>query len=291
MSWADVRGWFIHLRLGFQLLLSPIFLWGLMLGGGGINLSAIIGFVSFHLFGYAGGTAFNSFFDRDMGPVGGLAHPPPSPRGLLPFSLAWQASGLVLAAAVNLPFAAIYLSMFSLSVLYSHPRSRFKGKPVLALLTVAVGQGFLAYLGGWACARGEILSAFTLPGLVGAAASVGITLGLYPLTEIYQLDEDRERGDRTMAIWLGPTRSFRFAQVLLAFGGLAAIGVVLARYRIQEAGLIAIFVAAIVISVERWSGRFGRADVIGNFHSLMRLYAATCLGFTGWIALHLLGWL
>lgn len=30
--------------------------------------------------------------------------------------------------------------------------------------------------------------------------------GLYPLTQLYQMDEDRTRGDRTLAIMLGGAR-------------------------------------------------------------------------------------
>lgn len=289
MTCEDVKAWFVHLRLGFQLLLSPVFLWGAMVAGGRIDLTLMIGFVSFHLFGYAGGTALNSYYDRDVGPVGGMEHPPPIPRGLLPFSILWQAVGFAVALAVNIPFAVIYATMFWMSLLYSHPRSRFKGKPGLALLTVALGQGLLAYLGGWTCVHGEFISAFEMPGLLGAAASTGLTVGLYPLTEIYQLDEDRRRGDRTVALWLGPARSFNFAQTFLGLGGLAAIALVLTRYGAQEAVLLAVFLAGVILFVWRWSARFAFSDIAGNFRTLMRLYTVTCLGFAFWIALHLLG--
>ena len=49
---------------------------------------------------------------------------------------------------------------------------------------------------------------------------------LYPLTQIYQLEEDARRGDRTLALSLGPGRSLTIAlaAAVLAFGlfGLAA---------------------------------------------------------------------
>src|SRR5438552_16250684 len=66
----------IHLRLHFQLLLAPIFLWGFLLGGGRVDARAMLAFVVVHLFLYGGATAFNSAYDRDVGPVGGLERPP-----------------------------------------------------------------------------------------------------------------------------------------------------------------------------------------------------------------------
>jgi 1,4-dihydroxy-2-naphthoate octaprenyltransferase len=44
--------------------------------------------------------------------------------------------------------------------------------------------------------------------------------GLYPLTQLYQFDEDRRRGDRTLALILGMRTSLivAIASVLLAFG-------------------------------------------------------------------------
>src|SRR4051812_29698615 len=76
----------VHLRLPFQLLLAPVYLWGWLLGGGGLSGSVMLGFLAFHLFLYGGATAFNSYYDRDEGPVGGLERPPPVVAELLPFS-------------------------------------------------------------------------------------------------------------------------------------------------------------------------------------------------------------
>jgi 1,4-dihydroxy-2-naphthoate octaprenyltransferase len=284
-----VRDWLIHLRLIFQLYLSPIFLWGYVVAGGHLGEQLLLGYIAFHLFGYAGGTAFNSYYDRDAGPIGGLAIPPPIPRGLLPFSLVWQLIGLVIASTVSLTFAAIYIVMFWLSVAYSHPLTRFKGKPLPALATVTIGQGVLGYLGGWVCAGQPIVSVLTVPGLLGAAAATLITVGFYPLTGIYQIEQDALRGDRTLAVWLGPARSFDFALACLALGGLAAIGLIVVRYQILEAVVLALFLAGMLIAIWRWSRSFDNAAIMRNFHTCMQLYAGTSLGFLAWIGLHLLG--
>ncbi|MEJ2287241.1 MAG: hypothetical protein P8Y02_01120 [Deinococcales bacterium] len=82
-----------HLRLHFNVLLSPIYLWGVLLGGGRLLDGGVwLGYLSLHLFLYGGTTAFNSYYDRDEGPVGGmpalacgLASYPCEPRGASPY--------------------------------------------------------------------------------------------------------------------------------------------------------------------------------------------------------------
>src|SRR4051812_40810448 len=98
----------IHLRLHFQLLLAPIFLWGYLLAGGGWGMALAVSFVAFHVFNYGGGTAFNSYYDRDEGRVGGLEPPPPVQQALLPFALAMQVAGWLLAAKVNAAVGVVY---------------------------------------------------------------------------------------------------------------------------------------------------------------------------------------
>lgn len=290
LSRRDVRDWFVHLRVNFQVLLSPIFLWAYLLSGGQLVPAFFLGYLAFHVFGYGGGTAFNSCYDRDTGPIGGLEHPPPIPRGLLAFSLAWQAIGFGMALMVNPAFAAIYGIMFCLSVAYSHPRIRLKGRPLAALFTVAVGQGVLGFLGGWACARGEVVSALGSPtAWLGAIGVTLLTVGFYPLTEVYQIVEDQQRGDLTLAAWLGPAGSFRFALGALTLGGAAAVAVILMRYAAVEAIVLALWLVGVLYAIRRWSESFVLANVISNFRALMRLYAITSLGFIAWTGLHLLG--
>jgi 4-hydroxybenzoate polyprenyltransferase len=74
----------VHLRLAFQILLAPIFLWGFLLADGTVSGRFWVAFVAFYVFLYGGTTAFNAFYDRDEGPVGGLERPPAVTPALLP---------------------------------------------------------------------------------------------------------------------------------------------------------------------------------------------------------------
>lgn len=276
-----------HLRLAFQFLLSPIFLWGYLLAGGTLNAILIVAYLSFHLFLYAGGTALNSYYDRDEGPVGGLAHPPPPPRYLLEFSLGWQFIGFALALWVNLTVAAIYFVMFWMSAAYSHPRVRLKARPFGALATIMLGQGILPFYAGWATARGSLEGGGEGGGILAALAATLIIGGMYPLTQIYQLDADAARGDLTSARFLGVANSFRLASVSIAVGGAGAVVVAATKFSWWEAAGLALFLAAFLFLVQRWRAHFFSQTVMQNFKTVMRLYAGVTLPFLAWIFLRL----
>lgn len=282
-----MRAYFLHLRLAFQFLLSPVFLLGYLLAGGKLDTHLVIAYLAFYFFGFAGGTALNSAYDRDEGPISGLAHPPPPPPHLLAFSLLWQFVGFLLALTINSTFAAIYFVMFWMSLAYSHPRTRVKGRPLLALLTIALGQGVFAFLGGWAVMRGEIVSALSFDGILGALATTLLSVGLYPITEIYQLDEDARRGDFTPARWLGPTRAFRFARICVAVGGCAGALLALTRFTLFEATALVCVIVGVEFYLARWAHTFDTRDVFGNFRRVMRVYSLTTFGFIIWLAARL----
>lgn len=261
----------VHLRLHYQLVfLSPLFAWGLLIGGVQFSARLLIGFISFHVFLYGGITAFNSSYDHDSGPVGGLRTPPKTPEWLLPFSIAVQLVGLVLAMTVSVAFASLYLTVVVLSVAYSHPRFRWKSRPILSLLVVAFGQGAIGFAAGWACSAAPFSSLPRLEGMLGLASASLVTVGLFPLTQLYQIDEDRERGDRTFAVAFGIEASFRFALLCVLAAGTCMIALAARRFGATDAVLLALGYLGLLMVINYWRRHF-RAEVFGNFEWLHRL--------------------
>ena len=170
-----------------------------------------------------GGTlALNSAFDRDEGDIAYLRRPPVPPRYLAAFSLGLMAVGQILAFRLPAPYPLAYAVCFILSVAYSMPPLRLKAVAGADWIINMWGFGTLTPLAGWSAtglpidwARGLVLLAF---GPLFAA--------LYPLTQLYQLEEDTRRGDRTLACVLGVRRSLSAAVLAaaLAFGLFAAAG-------------------------------------------------------------------
>jgi 1,4-dihydroxy-2-naphthoate octaprenyltransferase len=197
---SPAKNFLVHLRLPFQALLVPFMLFGAALSHGRLTWRFALAFVVLHVCFYGGTTAFNSHYDKDEGPIGGLETPPPPGTWLLPGSLVLQAIGLALAAVVGLAFFGVCASFAALGVLYSHPLTRFKGKPWPSWLTVMFGQGMLGAVAGVTAMDGGRYSRELGFAIVACGAIVG---ALYPLSQIFQLDEDARRGDRTVALMLG----------------------------------------------------------------------------------------
>jgi 4-hydroxybenzoate polyprenyltransferase len=111
--------------------------------------------------------------------------------------------GLLLASLLPRGFQAAYAICLVLSVLYSVPPARLKAVPGADWLINMAGFGTLTPYAGWA-ATGLPLHA--APGVV-LLGFCPLFAALYPLTQIYQFEEDRRRGDRTLALTLGVKRS------------------------------------------------------------------------------------
>jgi len=179
-----------------------------------------------------GGTlAINSVFDKDEGDIGYLIAPPPIPKYLLLFSTTLLVGGQLLAFTLPPAFRIVYALCFAMSVLYSVPPFRFKAVAGVDWLINMWGFGSFTPFATWA-ATGRSLDLGHALLLLGFCP---LFAGLYPLTQLYQLDEDRRRGDRTLALILGMRRSlvafalFVWAAVVLGAGTSAAtLGVALA---------------------------------------------------------------
>lgn len=204
-----------------------------------------------------GGTlAINSVFDRDEGDIGYLNAPPALPRYLLHFSLALLIGGQLLALRLPVGFQVAYAICFGLSLLYSVPPFRFKAVAGVDWVINMWGFGTLTPYAAWA-ATGRPLD--VAHGLV-LLAFCPLFAALYPLTQLYQFDEDRRRGDRTLALILGMRRSLdvAIACTLAAFALLVGAGAVLMRDATWVALLVPLALWLLVLvpwrrAPERWT--------------------------------------
>lgn len=260
-----------HLRTPFNLLLSPIYLWGALLAGSSLtDYQFWLGYLSLHIFLYGGTTAFNSFYDKDEGPIGGMLEPPPVDKGLLWFSLGFQALGVPLAFPVNVHFTWAWLLLFLIATAYSHPLTRFKANPYGALFAVGLGQGAVGFMTGWLLNEPSWRSLLSLDALLGMLTTALIVTGLYIVTQSYQTLEDAKRGDRTISVILGPSKALWLATSLLAVGGTIMLVTLGLKFGFVWTVILGIVFASTGLSLMQWASTFNEQLVKENFLRAMK---------------------
>jgi 4-hydroxybenzoate polyprenyltransferase len=192
----EIIHFLLHLRLHYQFfILSGGYLLGGVMATEVSQVPFWLQFLNVHILLFGGATAFNSFWDKDEGPIGGLKNPPKMTPWMRVASLGMMAAGWLWSAL----FGWIYFSVYGVSLLlfwlYSTPVARWKGHPHLSLVAIAVSTGFNSVLLGVIAAGSSI----GLAEILAAAGASLILLSLYPVSQIFQTDEDQRRGDRTFA--------------------------------------------------------------------------------------------
>lgn len=220
----------VHLRLPFSFFLLPVWLLGVLVAGQGLDTTAVLSGIALHLFLYPASNAFNSYWDRDEGPIGGILNPPKVDRKLLIASIAWELPGLVLLFLAGLAPGLLGLVYSLCSKAYSWDGLRWKRFPRFSLLGIAIVQGSLVVLLcnpqvlGAAAGAANATTGGASPQFLAAALTSAVFLAaVYPLTQIYQHEADAARGDKTFSMLVGIRGTFihSAACFLLAGAGLA----------------------------------------------------------------------
>jgi 1,4-dihydroxy-2-naphthoate octaprenyltransferase len=277
-----------HLRLPVQLTLAPLYLWGVFGAHGHWSGATVGAFIVVHVFLYGGTTLYNAYYDRDEGPIAGMEHPVPPPGWALPCALLWLCAGGAAALGIARSFAILYAAYAVVGVLYSYPRTRFKARPYLSTALIFVFQGLGGFLAGWLASRPDGLPLSAPRFWLMALAASGTTLALYPLTQVYQIDEDARRGDRTLAMVLGPAGSFTFALVVLVLAGLAGMEALAVMGRPGDGLLLGAGYAALIAATWAIGQRFARVSLLTNFRRLVALQFGATGGLAAFVVLQFL---
>jgi 1,4-dihydroxy-2-naphthoate octaprenyltransferase len=149
--------------------------------------------------------------DRDETSIGGLKNPLQPTKELFYITVVMDVVAILLSCFISTAFALGILLYILASRVYSYRRIRLKKYPVIGFLTVFTFQGaaifFITY---HAVSSNKTLSVPMLPCLISS-----LLIGaLYPLTQIYQHEEDRKDGVISISYLLGKKGTFVFSMLL-----------------------------------------------------------------------------
>jgi 1,4-dihydroxy-2-naphthoate octaprenyltransferase len=149
--------------------------------------------------------------DRDETPIGGLSAPLQPTRQLYYFSITMDIVAVILSLLINRTFALGILLYILASRAYSYRGVRLKKYPVTGFLTVFIFQGAVIFFITYYTV--QLQTSLNIPLLPCVISSLLIG-ALYPLTQIYQHEEDKKDGVITISYLLGKRGTFIFSMIL-----------------------------------------------------------------------------
>jgi 1,4-dihydroxy-2-naphthoate polyprenyltransferase len=263
------------LRFHFSVFLLPVYLFALSLVPDISWPDAVLVFFILHVLVYPSSNGYNSYMDKDTGPIGGVEKPLQPTRQLFFVSIAMDVVAVALSLFITTYFAAGILLYILASRAYSYRGIRLKKYPITGYLVVVLCQGalvfFLSYHGS------SRLHETSVPvwGLVAAAGLIG---GYYPLTQVYQHQEDRADGVRTISYVLGKRGTFIFCAVVFT---VSTIAMFLLFRQAEQLWLFYLFIACMgpmVWFFILWMMRVWKNEQQANFKNSLKMnvLAAAC---------------
>lgn len=268
------------LRIPFSLYLMPIFWFALSASPEINSAQAVLVFVILHLLVYPASNGYNSYYDRDEGSIGGLKNPPPVTESLYWLVLGFDVAAVLLSFTLSWLFAAMVLLYLLVSKAYSYQGIRLKKYAILSTVVVVLFQGgftFLMVQVGIGLPPEIIISKTNL---LLALVSTLFLCGSYPLTQVYQHEEDAQRGDQTLSLKLGLWGTFQFAAISL----LIATAVLLYTYWLRNENahslIFLLCTGPVVLVFSKWVWQVRQDVAMANFEQTMRMNKVSSLSMS-----------
>jgi 1,4-dihydroxy-2-naphthoate octaprenyltransferase len=272
-SWRDA---FILMRIPFSIYLMPVFWFALSNLKTFDNWIALWIFIIIHVFLYPASNGYNSYFDKDEDSVGGLQSPPPINNELLRLVMIFDATAIFGAWFISPLFAMMILMYTLVSKAYSFEGIRLKKYPIISTTIVTFFQGAFTYAMVIVGLGAEV----TYNTLLFAAISTILISGSYPLTQIYQHDSDRERGDKTISMTLGIKGTFLFSAFMFALGFALLLITYYQQTRLIAIGILLIASFPIGFYFIRWMWLSWQDEDHVNHRNTMNMNAIASLGLS-----------
>lgn len=271
-NFTITRSTWLHLRFPFSIFLLPVFVFALSQAPQVFPGKTFLVFVIWHLFVYPASNGYNSYFDKDEGSIALIENPPPVDKSLYFLSLFLDIIGFILSLLVSYELALAVLIYSSLSKLYSHPSTRLKKYPVLSFLIVFLFQGAFIYWVSYSSISGSmIVNDWNLRYLIAGLVCSCLIGASYPLTQIYQHEEDARRGDRTLSFILGIKGSFLFSALLFLSGMILLFAYWHASNNLNYFWIFLVFAAGVGYAFITWYLKVRKDQSEADFKNMTKM--------------------
>jgi len=255
--------------LPFSVFLLPISLFSFYYIQPVLNFQLVLVIIIWHLLVFPSSNVYNSYHDRDEGPIGALKAPPKPTELALHVANVMDSLAIVLSLLVNIIFTGFVIAFIAVSRLYSNRQVRLKKYPVIAFLIVCLCQGtgvFVANIFGLSS-----VALFANLSVVYSAIACYFFIGtIYPLTQIYQHEADAKDGVKTLSLLLGKKGTFIFSGFMFVLATLFIYLSFAGKRGMENFWLFNMIMLPATIYFIGWAIRSFRNTAQVNFRNTMR---------------------
>ena len=267
------------LRIPFSFFLMPVYFFALSQVPVVDYAKAILIFFILHFIMYPASNGYNSYMDNDEQSIGMLEKPPMPTRQLFYITAVLDIMAVVLSFLVSLIFALCIIANILASRAYSYRGIRLKKYPVTGFLTVIIFQGAITYFMVYHGAADLVDSHFTAIGEIpwhGMLISSLLFGGFYPLTQIYQHEQDVKDGVQTISYKLGINGTFVFSGIMYALAEIALFIYFNTRQQVEHFVILQIFFIPVLVYFIYWWRKvsFNRSNANFGYSFRMNIVAA-----------------
>jgi len=254
------------LRFKFSFFLMPVFLFALscienMDWGKAILIGIIL-----HLIVYPASNGYNSFMDRDTQAIGGIKNPMQPTKQLFYVTIGLDILALALSFLVSQTFVAFMLLYIISSRLYSYRKIRLKQYAILGYITVIINQGAIIFLAVYWGASLDLIEHIPWLLLIASSCLIG---GFYPITQIYQHEQDAADNVKTISMLLGKKGTFVFCAIAYALAFLLLFFHYQSVQQISNFIVLQLMFLPIIFYFLKWFFRVLKDEKEANFEKTM----------------------
>ncbi len=263
------------LRFHFSLFLLPVFLFALCELNNINWWDAAIVFFILHGLVYPASNGYNSYVDSDETPIGGLSKPLQPTKQLFYVTVAMDIFSVALSIIISFYFAGGILLYILASRAYSSRGIRLKKFAVMGYLIVIIFQGALTFFLSYHGSSNDKTLHVPLWPMIAATLLIG---GYYPLTQVYQHEDDLKDNVKTISYKLGKRGTFVFCGIVFALATAAMFFTFDEQKQLKFFFIFALCMLPMILFFLRWMLNVWKDESKADFKNSLRmnLLASCC---------------